>query len=144
MRTLDIGVFSDAINQKLDRDLNNLDIANTDIIIGHQDPTEANGYTWYRLYKSGWVEQGGYVVSNGNTDQHIVLLMEMNNDTYYVSTKSKSSVTTRPNDTNAANRNTAFFFNKVIYNQTTTGFNIGSTTEMSIVGTYWRVEGMAA
>lgn len=32
---------------------------NSDYVIESQEPTSANGYTWYRLYKSGWVEQGG-------------------------------------------------------------------------------------
>lgn len=30
-----------------------------DYVIERQEPTAENGYTWYRLYKSGWVEQGG-------------------------------------------------------------------------------------
>lgn len=32
-----------------------------DYVVESQEPTEANGYTWYRKYKSGWVEQGGTV-----------------------------------------------------------------------------------
>ena len=28
-------------------------------VIDFQEPTSANNYTWYRKYKSGWVEQGG-------------------------------------------------------------------------------------
>lgn len=35
-------------------------LANADFIIERQDPTAENNYTWYRKYKSGWVEQGGY------------------------------------------------------------------------------------
>lgn len=42
---------------------------NSDYVIESQEPTEANGYTWYRLYKSGWVEQGGSVTVSGNTVQ---------------------------------------------------------------------------
>ncbi len=30
-----------------------------DYVIASQLPTAENGYTWYRKYKSGWVEQGG-------------------------------------------------------------------------------------
>ena len=40
-----------------------------DYVIESQEPTEANGYTWYRLYKSGWVEQGGTVPVSGNKAQ---------------------------------------------------------------------------
>ena len=32
-----------------------------DYVIETQIPTPENNYTWYRLYKSGWVEQGGTV-----------------------------------------------------------------------------------
>lgn len=30
-----------------------------DYVVDWQAPTSANSYTWYRKYKSGWVEQGG-------------------------------------------------------------------------------------
>lgn len=30
-----------------------------DYVTAWQKPTSANGYAWYRKYKSGWVEQGG-------------------------------------------------------------------------------------
>lgn len=32
-----------------------------DYVIETQAPTAENNYTWYRKYKSGWVEQGGHV-----------------------------------------------------------------------------------
>jgi len=31
-----------------------------DYVIETQHPTSTNNYTWYRKYKSGWVEQGGH------------------------------------------------------------------------------------
>jgi hypothetical protein len=36
------------------------DLTNIDYVIETQTPTSTNNYTWYRKYKSGWVEQGGY------------------------------------------------------------------------------------
>lgn len=30
-----------------------------DYVVASQKPTSANNYTWFRKYKSGWVEQGG-------------------------------------------------------------------------------------
>lgn len=36
----------------------------SDYVVEWQMPTDLNGYTWYRKYKSGWVEQGGFVVIN--------------------------------------------------------------------------------
>lgn len=38
------------------------------IVVEFQEPTEANGYTWYRRYADGWVEQGG-CYTNSNTTQ---------------------------------------------------------------------------
>lgn len=35
--------------------------SDADYVIETQLPTSDNNYTWYRKYKSGWVEQGGYV-----------------------------------------------------------------------------------
>lgn len=34
---------------------------NADYVIEVQLPNAANGYLWYRKYKSGWIEQGGYL-----------------------------------------------------------------------------------
>ena len=58
-----------------------------DYVVESQEPTEANGYTWYRLYKSGWVEQGGkqYMIVPGNSQTIrtvISLPIEMNNVNY--------------------------------------------------------------
>ena len=47
--------------------MNTLDTRTTgllDYVIESQAPTADNNYTWYRKYKSGWVEQGG--IQNGN------------------------------------------------------------------------------
>jgi len=41
-----------------------------DYVVASQAPTSANNYTWYRKYKSGWVEQGGTMtwdLNNNNT-----------------------------------------------------------------------------
>lgn len=35
------------------------DMTGTDYVVAWQSPTADNNYTWYRLYKSGWVEMGG-------------------------------------------------------------------------------------
>lgn len=37
-----------------------------DYVIESQSPTAENNYTWYRKYKSGWIEQGGRI-TNGTT-----------------------------------------------------------------------------
>lgn len=35
------------------------DLSGADYVVAWQMPTAENNYTWYRKYKSGWVEQGG-------------------------------------------------------------------------------------
>ena len=37
-----------------------------DYVIASQAPSAANNYTWYRKYKSGWVEQGGQATATLN------------------------------------------------------------------------------
>ena len=39
-------------------------LKNYDYVIETQDPTAENNYTWYRKYKSGWIEQGGHTTSS--------------------------------------------------------------------------------
>lgn len=59
MPDIDFGHLSEALNDKSDRDLRNVDTtAKADAVIDYQEPTSANNYTWYRKYASGWVEQG--------------------------------------------------------------------------------------
>lgn len=38
-----------------------------DYVVDWQVPTSANDYTWYRKYKSGWVEQGGQITTTTST-----------------------------------------------------------------------------
>lgn len=65
MADINVGQLAEAINDKTDRDLMNVDTGvGADAVIEYQMPTAENNYTWYRKYKSGWVEQGGYVDGN--------------------------------------------------------------------------------
>ena len=52
------GLNAEMFNEKADRNLLNT-TNNVDIVVESQLPAADNGYTWYRKYKSGWVEQGG-------------------------------------------------------------------------------------
>lgn len=78
MADIDFGRMSEALNEKLDRDLGNpnsepnvapfiaaLLNQGVDLVIQTQLPTAANNYTWYRKYASGWVEQGWRKSWNG-------------------------------------------------------------------------------
>lgn len=55
-------------------------ISDADYIIAWQAPTEQNKHTWYRKYKSGWVEQGG--IELGADDKTITMPIKMINEYY--------------------------------------------------------------
>lgn len=38
-----------------------------DFVVDWQVPTAENNYTWYRKYKSGWVEMGGRIKTSSST-----------------------------------------------------------------------------
>lgn len=63
-------------------------IANADYVIESQNPTAQNNYTWYRKYKSGWVEQGGYIASTSTSDdsKSVTLPVQMANTDYMIQT----------------------------------------------------------
>ena len=46
---------------KLTEEVNNIKAHE---VIEFQAPTATNGYTWYRKYADGWVEQGGFLPAN--------------------------------------------------------------------------------
>jgi hypothetical protein len=52
-------------------------IAGADYVVESQQPTAGNNYTWYRKYKSGWVEQGGIATTDGSNATPITLPVEM-------------------------------------------------------------------
>ena len=46
-----------------------------DFVVEYQAPSAENNCTWYRLYASGWIEQGGMAsVPNGNSNAGYMLL----------------------------------------------------------------------
>lgn len=61
------------------------DMTGTDYVVAWQTPTSDNGYTWYRKYKSGWVEQGGRIRVGELTTgtQNITLPIEMSDNQYW-------------------------------------------------------------
>ncbi len=82
------GINTETFNAKADCDLMNIS-DNVDIVIESQLPTEENGYTWYRKYKSGWVEQGGILnsqtISAGySANQELTLPVEMANNSFTI------------------------------------------------------------
>ena len=103
-------------------------------VIEFQKPTAGNNYTWYRKYADGWVEQGGYATTSGNTGAQITLPVTMSDAHYLI------------NGT-CDNNTTGGVFHFMIYeNQTTTGFAASPAYagEWRTGAFYWEVRGMAA
>jgi len=61
-----------------------VDASEADYVIHYQRPTNENGYTWYRLYKSGWVEQGGRKSATTNAWTTVYLPIAMENKYYQI------------------------------------------------------------
>ena len=137
MSDINMGAITEALNDKSDRDLRNVDnTAGADAVIEYQVPTAENGYTWYRKYKSGWVEQGGHYNGNitaGNGTQ-IILPIVMADTHYNISITAQQ----RAND---------WAYAVVKSDTPTTNYfyvfcGAGSNSDL-IIGVYWQVCGMA-
>ena len=131
-------VLSDVAGLKLnkaDTDLSNVS-SNIDYVVESQEPTSGNGYTWYRKYKSGWVEQGGFC-SGTAEDNPVTLAIEMK-DTEY-------TIVAMNMQTTAVD---AWGWVKVTTDsQTTTGFSLSGrqgSGSVTPVRTHWQVSGMSA
>lgn len=114
-----------------------------DTVVEFQLPTEENNYTWYRKYASGWVEQGGCVGTTSSTSS-VTFPIAMTNNNYSIFTTGQSSGSSKPSDTSTPNKNTVYSYARIIYNKTTTGFDVGGGNEMNQDGFSWQVSGMAA
>lgn len=83
MQDIDIGQMSEALNDKADRDLLNTSPVINDYVVETQLPTSSNNYTWYRKYRSGWVEQGGRLAGGSGSYTGTVNLPKEMADIYY-------------------------------------------------------------
>lgn len=106
--------------------LSDISALNAHRVIEFQAPTAANGYTWYRKYKSGWVEQGS---SNPTNTTNITFPIEML-DTNYTATCMGGGHTGTGADVGI-----------YIVTKTTTGFSF-SPDRTTYVN--WQVSGVAA
>ena len=100
-------------------------------VIEFQAPTAGNGYTWYRKYADGWVEQGGKVKLNGpisSSNKRVSFPVTMANTNYFAMA--------------AADANVSF----VVYVgwQAVDGMSVGTKSDASTNTTTWEVKGMAA
>lgn len=77
----DTGVILEALNDKADTDLNNVSAGIDFVVESYQ-----NGTDWYKLYKSGWCEQGGLKLSTGTASSNTVTLLKQMADANYTIT----------------------------------------------------------
>ena len=125
MAEINVGQISEALNNKADLDLNNTNPF-ADYVIEWKAPTSSD-QSWYRLYKSGWIEQGGHVDLNVSS---VNLPISMSDDDYFTIInycKSSSTQTVAVSYVNAKTQTTANF-----------------TIEPSSIDRIWEVKGFAA
>lgn len=110
-----------------------------DAVVAFQKPTVENGYTWYRKYASGWVEQGGIATTNGGNPTPVSLVVEMADANYIPFIQGRTQADGHGNagwqvmpvgTATSPTTTTQFYAQGSI-----TGYNLGFA---------WRVEGMAA
>lgn len=138
---IDTGEILEALNDKVDRDCRNVDTTSgADAVIEWQAPTAANNYTWYRLYKSGWLEQGGiynYGSSIQTTSVRIDLVKNFSDTNYTINvTPSRGSV---------ENASTSIMFGthgKSVSSFHTTWLGIAAADNVQFID--WRAQGIAA
>jgi len=100
-----------------------------DYVIASQAPTSSNNYTWYRKYKSGWVEMGGTIPVRTST---INLPVELSDTNYGVAILYKLA---------GSNTSSVTYKTASTHTQTTTQFTI-SLAESTVKG--WYISYMSA
>lgn len=103
-----------------------------DYVVESQEPTADNGHTWYRKYKSGWVEQGqaGYNLAR-NTTKAITLPVEMASTEYTGQISGANTTFSTPSTL-------------AIAPKSTTQVNIWNYNGTASMGINWQVSGMSA
>ena len=145
---IDVGAITEALNNKTDTDGENiastfpqgiLQAGGVDTVVDFQSPSSANGYTWYRKYASGWVEQGGFITGwNARDNVGLITLPVTMADTNYC------VLTTGTSNRGAA---TDWNFSSGATPKSTTQFSYsiyGSGVSDIATGMSWQVSGMSA
>jgi len=114
-----------------------VDYSGADFVVSFQRPTAENNYTWYRKYKSGWVEQGGLYIDDsgsGSTEYSVVFPIIMANNTYITScfTDEINYDSTSPN------------YPLFCSGLTTTGMTLKAAWRRANYRYHWEVKGVAA
>lgn len=83
-----------------------------DYVIAWQTPTAENNYTWYRKYKSGWVEQGGTIATAPTGEESTITFPLAFTDTNYYANRTLNYY--------VASNDWAGYGGGVVYDKTTT------------------------
>lgn len=100
--------------------------ANMDYVVESYSDESGN---WYRVYKSGWVAQGGITASLAGSSGETVTFLKPMADAKY--------------STNIPSTPGGVFTGSGVYNKTTTSMQVANTSQ-STVQLSWRIEGQGA
>lgn len=100
-----------------------------DYVVGFQAQTAESSYTWYRKYKSGWIEQGGIETLTGVKEKQITFPIIMRDAGYSPSVTGSWSSAAGPQM-------------EGVENLSTTGMRL--TASYVGITIWWQVSGMAA
>lgn len=103
-----------------------------DYVVDFQLPTAGNNYTWWRKYKSGWIEQGGYTVANHDSEYTFTLPVAMKDANYTITIGVQST-----------NTSGCGYAHVGIRNKTATNVTVWCNSKY-IQRKYWQVSGIAA
>ena len=92
MTDINVGAITEALNNKVDLPTPSTPQDAVDYVVEKQDPTSANGYTWYRKYKSGWVEQGGTVTTASDASTPVTLPIPMAPNQFFITNSSRQPI----------------------------------------------------
>ncbi len=90
--SIDVNGFSEALSNKMEKDLSNADLGMLDVVVDYYPKTSeekeaeaaAGTHCWYRLYKSGWIEQGGTSLNVPRTGVTIGLKKTMADENFNI------------------------------------------------------------
>ena len=83
-----------------------------DYVVAWQVPTDENNHTWYRKYKSGWVEQGGSLATAPTSEESTITFPLAFTDTNYYANRTLNYY--------VASNDWAGYGGGVVYDKTTT------------------------
>ena len=121
--------FQQGLSGKADTNLGNVP-SNYDYVVESQ--VNADG-SWYRKYKSGWLEQGGGFGSNDDTNTIVTLLKPYANTTYSIIVGQM-----------IGSSGDATYWNFAVFNKTTSTVTIHNATNGAGNICQWEAKGMGA